>query len=115
MGVLSDLRYAIRQLRKSPGTSALLVVMLAFAVGGNTAMFVVVDSVMLRPLPYRNADRMVFIGPNAGEFGPISWMNYRDIREQATGLESLGAYSLDLGIVSARNGLVSVVAPSVTP
>lgn len=115
MGVLSDLRYAIRQLRKSPGTTALLVVMLAFAVGGNTAMFVVVDSVMLRPLPYQNADRMVFIGPNAGEFGPISWMNYRDIGEQAQSLESVGAYSLDLGIVSGRNGLVSVLAPSVTP
>jgi putative ABC transport system permease protein len=115
MGILSDFRYAIRQLRKSPGTTALLVVMLAFAVGGNTAMFVVVDSVMLRPLPYANADRMVSIGPNTGEFGSISWMNYRDIREQAQSLESLGAYSVDLGIVSGRNGLVSVVAPSVTP
>jgi predicted permease len=116
MGVLmSDIRYAFRQLRKSPGTTALLVLMLAFAVGGNTAMFVVVDSVMLRPLPYQNAEQMVFIGSNAGEFGPTSWMNYRDIREQAQSLESLGAYSLDLGIVSDRNGLVSVAAPSVTP
>jgi len=115
MGILSDFRFAVRQLRKSPGTTALLVVMLAFAVAGNTEMFVVVDSVMLRPLPYRNADRMVFIGPNAGEFAPISWMNYRDIQDQAQSLESLGAYSLDLGIVSGRNGLVSVVAPSVTP
>jgi len=115
MGFLSDLRYAIRQLRKSPGTTALLVVMLAFAVGGNTAKFVVVDSVMLRPLPYQNADRMVFLGLNTGEFGPTSWMNYRDIREQAQGLESLGAYTLDLGIISSRSGLVSVVAPSVTP
>jgi putative ABC transport system permease protein len=115
MGVLSDIRYAIRQLRKSPGTTALLVVMLAFAIGGNTAMFVVVDSVMLRPLPYLNADRMVFIGPNTRDFGPVSWMNYRDIREQAQNLESSGAYSLDLGIVSDRNGLANVLAPSVTP
>src|SRR5437588_13093191 len=111
MGVLSDIRYATRQLRKSPGTTALLVVMLALAVGGNTAMFVVVDSVMLRPLPYQNADRMVFIGPNAREFGPISWVNYRDIREQSQSLESSGAYSLDLGIASGRNGLVIVVDP----
>jgi len=115
MGVLADFRFAFRQLRKSPGTTALLVVMLAFAIGGNTAMFVVVDSVMLRGLPYRNAEQMVFIGPNAGEFGPTSWMNYRDIREQAQNLESLGAYSLDLGIVNGKNDLVNVVAPSVTP
>src|ERR1041384_7118636 len=100
MGVLSDLRYAFRQLRKSPGTTALLVLMLAFTVGGNTAMFVVVESVMLRPLPYRNADRMVFIGSNAGEFGPISWMNYSDLRKQAQSLESIGDYSLALGIVN---------------
>jgi predicted permease len=115
MGILSDFRYTIRQLRKSPGTTALLVIMLAFAIGGNTAMFVIVDSVMLRPLPYPNADRMVFIGPNTGEFGTVSWMNYRDIREQAQTLESSGAYSVDLGVVSGRNGLVSVLAPSVTP
>ena len=81
---LYDLRYAIRQLRNTPGMALLAILTLALGVGANTAIFTVIDSVLLRPLPYAHADRLVFIGP-AGDkpsFGSTSWLNYRRGRRE---------------------------------
>jgi putative ABC transport system permease protein len=65
----------LRQLRKTRGMALLAVVTLAFGVGANTAIFTVIESVVLRPLPYTHPDRLLYIGPagNKQSFGATSW------------------------------------------
>jgi predicted permease len=60
--ILSDLKLVFRQLRKSPGFTATAVLMLAFGIGATTAIFSIVDGVLLRPLPFPNANRLVTLG-----------------------------------------------------
>jgi putative ABC transport system permease protein len=118
--LLQDIRYGIRQLVKLPGLTALAVLSLALGIGANTAMFTVVESVLLRPLPYPNADRMVHIGPGGQggadtTFSATSWLNYRDIRDQAQTLSTVAGYSEDVGVVQGNEGSLGVATPAVTP
>src|SRR5690348_4251387 len=114
-----DIRYALRQSLKSPGFTALAVVSLALGIGANTAMFTVVEGVLLRPLPYVNAGHLVSIGPGGPRgtltaFSSTSWLNYRDVRDQARSLAAVAGYSEDIGVVQSREGSSSVVTPRVT-
>lgn len=114
--VLHDLRFALRQLRKSPGFAVLAVLTLAFGIGANTAMFTVVESVLLRPLPYAQPDRLVRIGPENGRgLSNTSWLNYRDIRNQIKTMDAVACYAEDVGVVRGKDGSVTVVTPAVTP
>ena len=93
--LLLDLRYAVRALRKSPSFTCVAVLTLAIGVGVNTAIFSVVNAVMLRPLPFENADRLVRIYESNTQRGwpefSASDPNFLDWRAQATSWEALAA------------------------
>ncbi len=112
-----DLRYALRQLRNTPGMALLAILTLALGVGANTAIFTVIDSVLLRPLPYAHSDRLVFIGPGGDKpsFGSTSWLNYADVHAQSKLLEDSVGYAEDVSVLETRDTSTSVVAPRVTP
>lgn len=112
-----DLRYALRQLRKTPGLALLAILTLALGVGGNTAIFTVIENVLLRPLPYPHANRLVFVGSANDKpgFTTTSWLNYSDIRSQSRELEAVAGYSEDVGVLVSHDTSESVEAPRVTP
>src|ERR1700677_4132206 len=115
--LLYDLRYTLRQLRKTPGVAILAVLTLALGVGANTAIFTVIESVLLRPLPYTHSDRLMSIGPPGDQrsFRSTSWLNYRDIRDQSREFSAVAAYAEDIGVVENQDGSQSVGAPRGTP
>jgi len=90
-----DLRYAVRQLRKSPGFAFTVVLTLALSVGVATAVFCVIDTVILRPLPYAHPERIVSIQSisRSGYTQPASWPSFRDERAQARAFSALAGYN----------------------
>src|ERR1700722_18454149 len=87
--ILQDIRFAFRVLRKSSAFTLLAIFALALGVGASSVMFSAVDSILLRPLAYRDADRLVVI-LNHGN-GPIAPANFLDYRAQSKSFESMGA------------------------
>jgi predicted permease len=92
--VIADLRYALRQLAKSPGFAAVTVLTLAIGIGANTAIFSIVDAVLLEPLPYPQSDRLVQVCemPEPGNYIPFaSGGAFVDWQDESTQLESISA------------------------
>jgi len=114
--IWTDVRFALRQLRKTPGMTLLAIVTLALGVGANTAMFTVIESVILRPLHYEHSGRLVFIGPPSGKpsFESTSWLNYRDIRAQSKFLQNVAGYSADAIVMETKDSAQRIVASRVT-
>lgn len=114
--LIYDLRFSLRQLRKTQGMTLLAVLTLALGIGANAAIFTVIEDVILRPLPYRDSNRLVFIGGKADKpaFGTTSWLNFRDIHEQSRLLESTAGYSEDLSVLETPDGSQSIAAPRVS-
>ena len=112
MTSLQDLRYALRSLRKSPGFTAIAALTLALGVGSTTAIFSVINAVMLRPLPFPEPDRLVRILENNVERGwssfGVSHPNFLDWRSDAASFESMAAFQ-NAGFTWAANGEAEIV------
>ncbi|MCM3900452.1 MAG: ABC transporter permease [Pyrinomonadaceae bacterium] len=95
--LFKELRYGIRSLLKQPGFTAIAVITLALGIGANTAMFSVINAVLLRPLPYHDPDRVVTIWEESPERDlyqlPVSYANYRDWIDQNHAFEQISAYT----------------------
>src|SRR5438270_833623 len=91
--LLQDLRYSIRSLRKAGGFTIVAVLTLGLAIGANTAMFSVVNGVLLRPESYRNPNRVVLLFEEVKAAGrlSVSYQNYKDFREQSHSYDNVAA------------------------
>lgn len=92
-GLIQDLRYAWRTLLKSPGFTLVAIATLALSLGANTAIFSFVNAVLLKPLPYADADRIVRVleAPPGGGRNGISTLNYLDWQKQNTCFDFMAA------------------------
>ena len=88
-GLIQDVRYALRQLRKNPGFTLVAALTLALGIGANTAIFSVVNAVLLRPLPYKEDGRLVVILSQGRD--PVPPANFNDWREQSQSFSQMGA------------------------
>jgi putative ABC transport system permease protein len=95
--LLADLRYGFRQLRLNPGFAFLAILTLALGIGANTALFSVVRSVILKPLPYRDPERIVRVWMDNHRLQMredwASYLNYQDYKRLGTSFESIAAFS----------------------
>jgi putative ABC transport system permease protein len=116
MTLIQDLRYGIRMLRRNPGFTIVAVLTLALGIGANTAMFTVIDAVLLRPLPFPHSERLmaISVGSLNGSPQATSWPNYVDVRDQSRLVEDVAGYFEDLAAVRTSKGSQAAAALKVT-
>ena len=109
-GLAQDLRYALRKLRKSPGFTAVAVITLALGIGANTAIFSILEGVVLAPLPYFQPDRLVIVWENNPRFPRVwnSYPNFLDWQRSAHSFQQMAAFreqGIDLTFPGAASHL----------
>jgi predicted permease len=94
-GVLGDLRYAARQLWNSPAFTVVMLMTLALSIGANTAIFSVIDGVLLKTLPYPRADRLVRLFLSNADYPkfPLNPFDFRDFRARNKSFESMAVFT----------------------
>jgi putative ABC transport system permease protein len=105
--MFSDLRFALRQLRKSPGFTFIAVLTLALGIGANSAIFSVINAVLLQPLPYPEANRIVYLNESdpIQSYISINWLDFLDWKRDNTVFEELAVArreSFNLSNVAGR-------------
>src|SRR5689334_17149518 len=115
--IAHDLRYALRGLRKSPGVTAVVLLTLALGIGVNSAIFSFVDAILLKPLPYANAERIVRLWERrpSGQPNSMTTLNYLDYAH-STVFERVAATTGCCG-TTILNGdpPATLLAPMVSP
>jgi predicted permease len=121
-GIVSDLRLVWRQLLKSPGFAITALLMLAFGIGATTAIFSVVDGVLLRPLPFPHADRLVALGDQVAgtnwgqhEQGPVTAPEVVTYQRELHSFSSLGGYGYEDLNLSGVGQPAVILAARMTP
>ena len=103
-----DLRYTLRTLHRTPAFALTAVTVVALGIGATTATFSLADFVLIRPLPFPEADRLVWVSEQRPGFPrmELAPANYRDLKRMATSFDALGAYrGLSVNLVGARQPL----------
>jgi putative ABC transport system permease protein len=112
-----DFRYAARVLGRNPGLTAIMVFTLALAIGATTAIFSVVYGVLLRPLPYSGADRIIAISEvnSNGRLARLADPNFDDFRDQSHSFQSIAKYTAQTISVSGAAQPTRTMVAAVTP
>jgi putative ABC transport system permease protein len=115
--VLTDCRYGLRQLRKSPGATAVMVFTLALGIGATTAIFSVVYGVLVRPLPYTDASRImaVFEVNSKGGWSHLADPNFDDFRDQNRSFQAIAKYNYYVVSVSGASQPSRTTVANVSP
>ncbi|HYL63725.1 MAG TPA: ABC transporter permease, partial [Candidatus Methylomirabilis sp.] len=115
--VLSDCRYGLRQLRKNPGTTAVMIFTLALAIGATTAIFSVVYGVLLRPLPYADSSRImaIFEVNSGGGWSRLADPNFDDFRDQNRSFRAIAKYNDYVVSVSGASQPTRTTVSHVSP
>jgi len=118
-GLLSDVSYALRQLRRNPGFTAVALITLALCLGANLTIFAVVDSILLRPLPFAQPERLVVLYnryPNAGKNRDLtSITSYLERRGNIAAFEQIAALNTATSIVGQTGSTERTDVERVTP
>jgi putative ABC transport system permease protein len=115
--ILKDIRYGIRSLVRNPAFTAIAIITLSLGIGANTAIFSVVNAVLLRPLPFADAERIVWLWdtiPHLG-YAPTSLPEFLDWKEQNRSFEQLAAFQSGNVFLDTGDGTEDVPVGVVTP
>lgn len=116
---MNDLRYALRMLIKAPGFTFVAILTLALGIGANSAIFSVIDPMLLRPLPFPDANRIVMIwAQTGGLFGDrdvFSYLNYADLRDQNRSCSALAAFTRTAGVLNKAEESQALEGVAISP
>ena len=115
--LFKDIRYGIRSLARHPGFTAIAVITLALGIGANTAIFSVVNAVLLRPLPFDDPERIVWLWDTQPQLAtaPTSLPDFLDWKEQNRSFEHLAAFQNGNMFLDAGDGTEDTPVGLVTP
>jgi putative ABC transport system permease protein len=119
--MLTDLKYALRMLIKAPVFAVIAILTLALGIGANSAIFSVIDTVLLRPLPFKNPDEIVMLwGRYANDSGPVrgnvhSYPDFVDLRDQSQSIAAMAAYTRTAGTLTYAEDAKYLEGIAITP